>query len=87
MEPLTALLVTAGITGVLYVVCIINFARMGRNMFSEVANPDKFVSMEDSIESFGKGFGIHIISGGLASLASLATIGCFIWFLVDKFGA
>ena len=81
MEPLTALLTAAGITGVLYFACIINFARMGRGMF----DADK--SFEDHGKSFGKGFAIHVISGGLASLATMATIGCLIWFLVDKFGA
>jgi hypothetical protein len=79
MEPLTALLITAGITGVLYLVCIINFARMGRGMF------DMDKSFDDTAKSFGNGFAVHAISGGLASLASLATVGCFIWFLLDKF--
>lgn len=79
MEPLTALLIAAGITGALYVVCIFNFARMGLGIF----NMDK--SFGNTTKGFGRGFAVHVVSGGLASLANLTTIGCLIWFLVDKF--
>lgn len=84
MEPLTTLLVTAGITGVLYLICIFNFARMGRNMFRNFSSPERATQFI-SDNGFGNGFAIHVISGGLASFATLATIASFIWFLVDKF--
>lgn len=84
MEPVTALIVTASITGVLYMICLCNFARMGMKTWTNFSSPQK-AAQYLSNNRFGKGFAIHIISGGLASLASMATIGCFIWFIVDKF--
>lgn len=80
MEPLTALLIAGGIFLVLFVATIINFARMGKNMM----NFDR--SFEDTAKGFGSGFALHVLLGGGASLAFLATVGCAIWLAVVKLG-
>ena len=80
MEPLTALLLSGTLFVVLFVLTILNFARLGKNMM----NFDR--SFEDSAKSFGNGFATHVLLGGLASLAFLTTIGCAIWLAVVKLG-
>ena len=78
MSPLTALVLSSTIFVVLFVVTILNFARMGKNMMSF----DQ--SFEDTAKGFGNGFALHVLLGGAASLAFLTTIGCAIWLAVVK---
>jgi len=80
MEPLTALFISGGFFVVLFSLTILNFARMGKNMM----HLDR--SFEDTAKGFRKGFTLHVLLGGAASLTFLATIGCAIWLAVVKLG-
>lgn len=75
MEPLNALIVAGIIFVVLFTLTIANFARMGRGML------DFNRSFEDTAKSFGAGLTLHILLGGGAALAFLATVGCGIWLV------
>ena len=76
MEPLTAVIATGVIAVVLYLIFIFNFARMGRGL----ADTDK--SFDETFKSFGDGFALHVILGGLASLATVALIASSVWLIV-----
>ena len=75
MEPITAVIATGVVTVALFLLCIFNFARLGKSMF----DGDSFDG-----KSFGNGFAIHVISSGLVSLSATLFICSLVWMLLDK---
>lgn len=63
------------------VAALINFFAMSKNMFNSVKSMD----IESGFGNIQKGMGLHILFGGLASLAGLGTLITGIIWLVQVF--
>ena len=63
------------------IAALINFFALSRNMFNSVKSMD----MESGFGSMQKGMGLHILFGGLASLAGLGSFITGIIWIVQYF--
>ncbi len=65
------------------IAALFNFFSMSKNMFNSVKSMD----MEGGFGSMQKGMGLHVLFGGLASLAGLGSLITGIIWIVQAFKA
>lgn len=81
MSIATIFFICIAVLVVAIVAALINFALMSKSMFNAVND----MNVEGGFGSMKRGFGLHILFGGLASLAGLGSLITGIIWLVQTF--